>query len=189
MFGGVLRRNWHLILVSAAVFLLGGVVGAALGWNSLQVGRTFGALEAEALTDAPDRSPTFFFVHNLKVAAFMWAGALTLAASTVLNAFFNGVVTGTTVYFSLERLTGPELAVLLVPHGVFEYPAIWIAGAAGLKVPSELLDYVRARKEYVLDRSELAEMVVLASFSVGLLAIAAVVEATVTPRLAETMFG
>ncbi|AIY89143.1 hypothetical protein GACE_0086 [Geoglobus acetivorans] len=82
-----------------------------------------------------------------------------------------------------DRITYFMFAV--IPHAIFEIPAIIIAGAAGFKIPYEIIRYLAGRKEQILTKEDIKEYLTLALISIILIVIAAFVEAYVTPRIAE----
>ncbi|WP_457548857.1 stage II sporulation protein M [Archaeoglobus sp.] len=75
--------------------------------------------------------------------------------------------------------------VLILPHGIFEIPAIIIAGAAGFKIPYEIVRYLAGKKEKPLTKQDIKEYITLALISIILIVIAAFVEAYITPKIAE----
>ena len=78
-----------------------------------------------------------------------------------------------------------EVILLTLPHGIFEIPAIIIAGAAGFKIPYEIIRYLAGNKEMILTKEDIKEYMTLALISIILIVIAAWIEAYITPRMAE----
>jgi len=78
---------------------------------------------------------------------------------------------------------------LIIPHALFELPAMWIAGAAGFKIPCELIRYITNKKEYFLNRNEITDFLLLAGTSFALVVVAAFIEANVTQKIAEILFA
>jgi len=51
------------------------------------------------------------------------------------------------IYLALQKgLSLNEIIALTLPHGIFEIPAIIIAGAAGFKIPYEIIRYLAGKK-------------------------------------------
>ncbi len=69
------------------------------------------------------------------------------------------------------------------PNSLF--PAIWIAGAAGFKVPYELIRYFLGKKDHILNKQEINDFLMLAVTTLILIVIAAFVEANITMKIAE----
>ena len=89
----------------------------------------------------------------------------------------------------MAGLTAEDVLILTLPHGIFEIPAIIIAGAAGFKIPYELVRYLASKKEQILTKEDLKEYLTLALISIILIVIAAWIEANVTLKIAKVMLG
>ena len=50
------------------------------------------------------------------------------------------------------------LLLLILPHGIFEIPAIIIAGAAGFKIPYEIIRYLAGKKEQILTKEDIKDI-------------------------------
>jgi len=87
--------------------------------------------------------------------------------------------------FALANNDISRLIVLTIPHGVFEITGFIIAGAAGFKIPYEIVRYLAGKKEQILTKEDIKEYITLALISIILIVIAAFVEAYITPRIAE----
>jgi len=102
---------------------------------------------------------------------------------------WNGIILGVAVAEAYNQ--GKLLALFLYtfPHGIFEIPAIIIAGAAGFKIPYEIVRYLAGRKEQILTKEDIKEYLTLASISIILIVIAAWIEANVTLKIAKAMLN
>jgi len=112
-------------------------------------------------------------------------GGFILGIPTFINTLSNGYMFGVifAVYsksFGIERFL-----ILTLPHGIFEIPATIIAGAAGFKIPYEIIRYLAGKKEQPLTKEDIKEYLTLALISIILIVIAAFVETYITPRIAE----
>jgi len=81
------------------------------------------------------------------------------------------------------------MLALFVPHAIFEIPAIIIAGAAGFKVPYEVVRYLAGKKETILTKEDLKEYLTLVFISIILIVIAAWIEANITLKIAKAMLN
>ncbi|MBE8539589.1 stage II sporulation protein M [Geoglobus acetivorans] len=68
-----------------------------------------------------------------------------------------------------------------------EIPAIIIAGAAGFKIPYEIVRYLAGKKETILTKEDIKEYLTFALISIILIVIAAWIEANVTLKIAKSV--
>ncbi|ADC64413.1 protein of unknown function DUF95 transmembrane [Ferroglobus placidus DSM 10642] len=86
--------------------------------------------------------------------------------------------------------TDPSLVLsLIVPHGIFEIPAIIIAGVVGFKIPYEDRSLFSRQKRANSDERRHKEYLTLASISIILIVIAAWIKANVTLKIAKAMLN
>lgn len=178
------RRWLPYWLLAAAVFTVGAALGAAVGAErSSSV--VFPVREPGG--PVPDPSALDLFVHNGAVAARLVVGGLLAGVPTLYLLLFNGFALGSVLVDAAAAL-GPLVALaLVVPHGIVELPALWLAGA----VPARWLHVVwsvatgRDRRTPV-PRVLLRTGAALATVTL-LLGVAALVEATVTLALARLL--
>ncbi|ADG13972.1 protein of unknown function DUF95 transmembrane [Methanocaldococcus infernus ME] len=126
--------------------------------------------------------------NNLKVILLMLAGAITFGLSTFINLLFNGFNVG--VLIGSTFLTNEPLKLitaLILPHGIFEIPAMLIAAIAGFKIPYEITLYLLDRKEKPITEEDIKEFLKLALISIILIIIAAFVEVYITPEVAKLL--
>jgi uncharacterized membrane protein SpoIIM required for sporulation len=125
-------------------------------------------------------------LNNLKVIFLMLAGAITFGLSTFINLMFNGFNVG--VLVGSTFLTNEPLKLIagfILPHGIFEIPAMLISAVAGFKIPYEIIQYLRDKKEKPLTEEDIKEFLKLAVISIILIIIAAFVEVYITPKIAN----
>lgn len=156
------------LTAAAALFSLGITVG------------TVAALTGASLSPPSlnGQSVGFFFIKNASVAVVLFLGGATVGIVTSLTLLFNGFVVGYAVAGTGDLLRS---VVLLAPHGVVEFPAFLLAGAAGLQLPAELAAYLRGQQSVVVADGALRHAIVRFGVSILLLIIAAVLESVVTP--------
>ncbi len=123
-------------------------------------------------------------VNNLIVVCILILGAILFGIPTFVYLSYNAVTIGN-LLDSISQLLTAYITVFILPHGIFEIPAIIIAGAAGFKIPYEIVRYLAGRKEQPLTKEDVKEYLTLALISIILIIIAAFVEANVTPRISE----
>ncbi|HIH73460.1 MAG TPA: stage II sporulation protein M [Thermococcaceae archaeon] len=174
--------NTKLLSISLFLFLL----GLGSGFSSA-LSHDYSAYFGFDPFDNSNPGVLFFFKHNLKVAFLLWTGAITLGTTTLVNLFSNGFILGSAVKTVANQLKLTETLSLILPHGIFEIPALIIAGAAGFKIPYELLRFVLGKKDEIITEEDAKEFFKLVGVSIALIFIAAVIEAEITLKLAVHM--
>lgn len=165
------RRPDSPLIASIILFFAGVAVGLLMQSPVIPVDSPTGS----------ERSIWFFFSTNAMVATLLYFGTFTFGISTSVTLLYNGFIVG-------YALSGSENVlysiVLLVPHAIVELPAFWIAGAAGLRVPFELIRYFSGRQERLVRKSSVKRSGRQFAFAIVLLGVAAWIEAAVTPMVA-----
>ncbi|QLH79481.1 stage II sporulation protein M [Halosimplex rubrum] len=162
------------LAASAALFFLGLLVGGALSRTATPV----------PVPSVGERSAWFFLSRNATVAAILYAGSVTFGVATAVTLCYNGFIIGYAVAAS-ERVI--RSVMLVAPHGVFELPAFVLAGAAGLGLPAEVVQYLTGTQETLLRRSAVVESLERFLLALALLVVAAWVESAVTPAVAAAV--
>ncbi len=134
-----------------------------------------GSFSALALFGNNLRAMVFSVLYGF--IPFLYLPALSLG----VNAMLIGVLT------SLMQGRWLLLAAGLIPHGVFEIPALFLSLAAGLCLCKNINTYIRRNEKGVMRPLLLNILRVMLLLLVPLLALAAVMEAYVTP-LAMQLF-
>jgi len=132
------------------------------------------------------KAPSIYnlLTNNLGLIFIMVAGSFCFSAITIKNLFLNGYITGSVLSTNLKLMLA-----LFVPHAILEIPAIIIAGAAGFKIPYEILRYLAGKKEQILTQEDIREYLTLALISIILIVIAAWIEANITLEIAKAMLS
>lgn len=114
----------------------------------------------------------FIFFNNIQSAAIGLIGGLLLGIIPVINAATNGVVLGY-VFARVYKITGFADFWRILPHGIFELPAVFIALGLGLKLG---LSFFQPQPfELVKDRFK-KSIITFVEIVVPLLIVAAIIE-------------
>lgn len=183
-----IARRWLAGYLAAAVAVF--TAGIGLGWLLI------GGVDTAALADVGTEMSLFpsritvraILFNNLLALAVVLSGVVTFALTTVVSLLFNGLLIGF-VLGATAPSTLPTALALILPHGILELPAFWIAGAVAFRVTHRLIRYLRGREGVVLSRPERYEALLLAGLAIGLIAVAAVIEARFTVEIAEWLLG
>lgn len=175
---------------AAALFSLGLVAGLAMAAAGIDLLALLGLENVEdLLPEDATLTVWFIFWNNTRVYFLLLVGTLSLGLLTVFLLGFNGVVIGWVVGLVAGEVGVGRVLVLLVPHGIFELPAFWLAGGIALRLVHLAANRVRGARDQLLTRPEAARVVALVVLGWALVGIAAVVEVYVTPAIAETIYG
>jgi uncharacterized membrane protein SpoIIM required for sporulation len=139
------------------------------------------------------------FSHNLFSLFLTFVGGVT-AVITVIFIFINGFVYGAFLGYvatnpvigghasSIGSLTPLKFIVYTVPHGIFEISGFIIAGAAGLRLSTIILDIIRKDEESSYYYNQIKDALALFGIAVVLIFIAAIIETNVTIHIGNFLF-
>lgn len=183
------KHNKMLFAISIIIFFSGFLVGSVITyWGDASASFEYEETHPEyPLNQFTNLEITSLLIkHNgIEVLALI-SGSFFLGLITLFNLFVNGITIGVVIMASTQKGLSPTtLSLLILPHGVFELSALFIAGAAGFKMPYELIRYLGNKKDYILNREEIKDFLILSGVSMVLIVIAGIVEANITLSLAE----
>ena len=186
-FTGGARRGWHEMAAFVrrtpglhALTILVGVGFGAVGWLAVEplTGAVTTSIEARLVDHIAPVAALNFFGNNWAVAIATSLSGVALVIPALSSIAFNGVALGATAALE-ENLMA--LVAFVVPHGIFEIPALFVSGALGVHLGLVSWRTFRGRlsREGFADVLENAFWVLI---GVGmLLALAAVIEGFVSP--------
>jgi stage II sporulation protein M len=178
-----LRENQNLIVFCAITFLMSASAGA-LSYSLFKdrmpeiLDQVFGEVMAGSDHDVIRN----IFLRNLTASSIIMLSGITIIAPVFLL-YANGYLTGLVLMFARENgLSTTIMLAGIIPHGVFELPALFISSAAGMRVGITLLTSrgkrIKATSEKIRGALKTYALLVL-----PLLAIAAILEILVSKRL------
>lgn len=185
---------WHArtaIVISAVAFLAGALtIGAWVGTSAAALQATAPADVREMYVEelfveyySSEPAVTFaarVFTNNAGVGALAWASGLLLGLPTLAILLFNGVNVG--IAGGMFHAVGDPGTFwsLILPHGLLELTAVFVAGGAGLRLGwSVIAPGDRPRRVAV--REEGRRSIVIVAGLVLVFLLAGVLEAFVTP--------
>lgn len=174
-------------VLAAALFGLGVVVGVAM-LGRVDLFELLGVGDASGLF--PERvTAVTILVNNTRAVAVMVLGALTLGLLTALALVFNGVVVGYVAGGAAGEQGLGFVLVGLLPHGVLELPAIFVAGGVAFRIVHLTALRVAGRRDVVLGKAGWKRTGLLLVATWVALLLAAVIEFYVTGALLRALFG
>lgn len=146
----IFRDNLKLITVAFLIFAAGGALGTLLTLTRPEYMRYFlgpGMMETierhkmwtDSVVAVSPAASSGIMTNNIAVSFMMFAWGITAGAGTVLSLFYNGILIGVIGVACWLNDMSLSLWSFVAPHGVLELPAIFIAGASGLRLGQGLL--------------------------------------------------
>jgi uncharacterized membrane protein SpoIIM required for sporulation len=138
----MLRARERFIGVSALLVLIGFLSGFIAVWDDplrlpAIVPPEYASVDPKAITE--DRGPlqapivsASIMTNNIRVAVLAFACGITLGIGTVYLLVYNGILIGALAALYHRAGEGYAFWAYILPHGVIELTAIFIAGGAGL---------------------------------------------------------
>ena len=133
----------------------------------------------QILSDSPAVIAGKIFLNNLSACLLLFLGGASLGVVTLLILSINGLLIGAVAELVRQQQGMLFVAAALVPHGIFEIPAFLIAGGLGLLLGQALMVEWHGGGDAAAATVPLARLFL--RVVVPLLAVAAVVEAFITP--------
>ncbi|MCZ3364570.1 MULTISPECIES: stage II sporulation protein M [Methanobacterium] len=198
IFKGVFKRNKKILVVSVIIFSASLFIGVLAGYFLPEGVGYFLTVLSNTINSAVDISTASIFIHNVRTAFMTYAGGIigiVTAGLLSLNGFILGAFLG---YFMgggvINHNTVSPLVFMsyIVPHGIFEIPALIIASAAGFRLTTIIADLINSLrgKTYVNnDYLKFKDSIALLLIAVFLFAVAAVIEANFTGPIGNYITG
>jgi stage II sporulation protein M len=170
-----------LFFIAMCVGWIGTVHNPAIGDDLI---RLFQKEVAGQITvsDPVDMCVKLFF-NNLEACILLFLGGASFGILTLFIMSLNGIVIGAVTEIISHGHSAIFIAAALLPHGIFEIPAFIIAGALGFCMAQSLIAEWYGAADTAADAGRLARIFLL--YVLPLIAVAAVVEAFITPAVIQ----
>lgn len=199
-FRNSIHKNSLLIFIAFLIVVLGCVISYCLTINDYN--NIYAFLPKKTVNSINVNGPNYvdsplessqIMTNNIQVCFESFVFGITLAIGTIYLLFINGAIIGALLaYVQLNHLSFLKFLSLLAPHGFIELFAIFISGAAGIKIGLAILNpNGYSRMDSVLLKAK--ESIYLIIGIIFLLIIAGTIEGFVTPSkispLSKICFG
>ncbi|MEH7384494.1 stage II sporulation protein M [Bacillus sp. JJ1521] len=190
-FIGLLLEQWKFVVVAFALFTLGGIGSfVSILQDPLHM---FSILPAEIAqgvdpdylgsqdgeVDSSLMSATIM-TNNIQVAILAFASGITFGLLTVYILIYNGIIIGALAGLFWHYGKTYDFWAYIVPHGMIELTAIFIAGGAGLLMGYKLIVPGSYTRGYQL-KHQAKRSVQLLLGTIPLFVIAGIIEGFITP--------
>ena len=185
------RRNVRYVALAVAIFIVGGLTGAALTLQDPDYKLQFMSPQmlqkierkemwTDRIISVKPRASGAIMTNNMSVSFMAYAAGITAGLGTLYMMYFNGLLMGVIGVACSQAGMSLSLWSFVAPHGSLELPAIFIAGGAGFKIAHGLLFPGNLpRRDSLAAAGREATTLVLGI--VPLLIVAGVIEAFVSP--------
>ncbi len=188
--GYALSKGMNYTLMAAILFLLGAVIGYLVYVSAPSILEPFveGVIDnllirIEGLEDV-QVSLWSLIQNNIFSAVLMVFAGIVLVIPTIFLLVQNGAVLGIVMAMLLERgYDFTYMAASILPHGVVEFIALFLAGGMGLKFGTELFKPEEGLTTYENFKDNFRASLWILFVIVALLLIAAVIEIYITPSI------
>ncbi|WP_010530892.1 stage II sporulation protein M [Lentibacillus jeotgali] len=190
-FIGLLLEQWKAVIVAMILFTAGALAAflsvlndplnlysllpeqVAQSVNPEQLGTNTGSVDASLMSAS-------IMTNNIQVAFLAFAGGITFGILTIYIMVSNGVMVGALAGLFWHYGNSYEFWAFIVPHGVIELAAIFIAGGAGLLMGYKLFAPGPLSRAYQLKRQAKRSVQLLLG-TIPLFIIAGIIEGFITP--------
>ncbi|WP_096155046.1 MULTISPECIES: stage II sporulation protein M [Bacillus] len=187
----LLAEQWKFVFIAMVLLTLGGIGGFFAVWHdpltayTLLPANMIQSIEPSSLTDKEGTVEASLFsasimTNNIQVAFIAFAGGVTFGLLTAYILIFNGVLVGAIAAIFWHAGMTYEFWAYIVPHGMIELTAIFIAGGAGLLMGYKLFVPGRYSRGYQL-KVQAKRSVQLLIGTIPLFIIAGIIEGFITP--------
>lgn len=184
-------EQWKAVFVAMALFTLGMLGGFfSILHDPLNLYTVLPSDMAKAVdpaqlgsSDGMVNSPlmsTQIMTNNIQVAFLAFAGGVTLGLLTVYVMIYNGVIVGALAGLFWHAGKTYDFWAYIVPHGMIELTAIFIAGGSGLLMGYKLFVPGPFSRGYQLKRQAKRSVQLLLG-TIPLFIIAGIIEGFITP--------
>ncbi|MCH1626698.1 stage II sporulation protein M [Ferdinandcohnia quinoae] len=190
-FIGLLLEQWKFVIIAMILFTLGGLGSFFSVMNDPQNIYTILPSEiaqgvdpdalgsSDGAVDSPLMSASIM-TNNIQVAILAFAGGITFGILTVYLLIYNGIIVGALAALFWHYDKSYDFWAYIVPHGMIELTAIFIAGGAGLLMGYKLFVPGQFSRGYQL-KEHAKRSVQLLLGTIPLFVIAGIIEGFITP--------
>jgi stage II sporulation protein M len=128
-----LRGSWRHIYIVIVIFFAAGIISFFFPENFTFLNEILEQLVEDIKGKNTGEMIWYIFQNNVLVSFFAVVLGIGIGIFPVINAIINGTVLGYVLALSVA-LDGASSVLYLLPHGIFELPAIFIALGLGLRL-------------------------------------------------------
>jgi uncharacterized membrane protein SpoIIM required for sporulation len=187
----LLRRLSRYVALSTSLFIFGALLGTVIAsvrpefQSSFLPQKTIDDLDhhkmwTENILSSKPQESSHIMTNNITVCFITFAGGITVGLWTIWSLFFNGLMLGVVAVVCAQHHMALSIWSFIAAHGALELPAIFLSGAAGLRIASGILfpGMLRRRDSIALGGSEGVQLI---AGTIPMLIVAGTLEAFLSP--------
>ncbi|KUP08285.1 membrane protein [Bacillus coahuilensis p1.1.43] len=194
----LLSEQWKFVFFAMLLFTLGGigafisVINDPVNLYSILPASIAQAVDPSSLGSHDGQVDSSYMsasimTNNIQVAFLAFAGGITFGILTGYVLMYNGIIVGALAGLFWSHGMTYEFWAYIVPHGMIELTAIFIAGGAGLLMGYKLLVPGRYSRGYQL-KLQAVRSVKLLLGTIPLFILAGIIEGFITPAALSLQF-
>lgn len=188
-------RRRLAIAIAISVFVL--IVSVLLGMFAVGAENELGEMVRQQVAEISDQlsrqiqdeeplmMSILIFLNNLRACLLLFIGGASFGVLTIVILSINGALIGAIIELTLPEKGAFWVAAALIPHGIFEIPAILFASSLGILLGEELWRELHGSGNAAATARRLGMQFV--RLVIPLLLIAAIIEAFITPEIVNLM--
>lgn len=190
-FIGLIRERNRFILLAVLLFVIGGVSGyVSVASNPMNLHALIPSSVADSVNPSQTEKPrgdmhsplvsTAIMTNNIRVALLAFVSGITLGIGTVYLMLYNGLMVGALAAFFASAGKSYVFWAYILPHGIIELTAIFIAGGAGFYMAYRMIvPTAYSRKYEFLQAAKQSAQLLIGT--IPLFIIAGTIEGYITP--------
>jgi uncharacterized membrane protein SpoIIM required for sporulation len=188
---GLIRARNRFILLAVILFVIGGVSGyVSVSSNPMNLHALIPSSMADGIDPSQTEKPrgdihspivsTEIMTNNIRVAVLAFVSGITLGIGTVYLMLYNGLMIGALAAYFTQAGKSYVFWAYILPHGIIELTAIFIAGGAGFYMAYRMIVPTNYSRKYeFLEAAKQSAQLLLGT--IPLFVIAGTIEGYITP--------
>jgi len=185
MFDG---RYQRATIITVGILILTGALGAFAVHADKSVGEgLISMMNEEVFKNIESENPAVvalnIFANNTETSIILFIGGATFGLITLLILSMNGFIIGIVVEYVRQEQGLYVILAGVLPHGIFEIPALVLAGMFGLLLGEELWKELHGTGDAISAAQQYGKQFL--GYVLPLLGIAAIIEGFITPEIIQ----
>jgi len=181
-------KTSHYLIISGFILIAGVAMGFLLSSAEPAFGEEIMTLFEEMIADQimDDDPPVLalqLFLNNLEACVVIFIGGALFGLISIAILGFNGIIIGAVLEIVRKESGALVLLAAIIPHGIFELPAVIASGALGLMLGRAVKNEFSGGPDAASEALRLGRIFI--RYIIPFVAIAACIEAFITPAVLQ----